>query len=88
MNMAISEITKSYKLTPVNELPPTKRIKHSMYDDVLNDVMASPEKLLKIEVTGKTAKSMYPSFKNRIKKRGLSLRIRVRENVLYLEKIY
>lgn len=85
--MAMSEIPKPYKLTPVKELPPTKRLKRSMYDDILNDVMASTEKLIKIEVPGKTAKSMYASFKNRIKKRNLALKIRVREKALYLEKI-
>ena len=88
MHMAIVETNKPYKLTPIRELPPTKRTKHSMYDDILNDVVANPERLLKIEVPGKTAKSMYASFKSRIKERGLFLKVRVRANVLYLEKIY
>jgi hypothetical protein len=88
INMAIVETPKSYKLTPVQELPPSKRLKHSLYDDILDDAVASPERLMKVEVPGKTAKSMYTSFKNRIKKRNLPIRIRVRDKVLYLEKIY
>ena len=86
--MAIIEPDKPYKLTPVSELPPSKRLKHSIYDDILNDAVASPERLMKVEIPGKTAKSMYTSFKNRIKKRNLPIKIRVRDKTLYLEKIY
>jgi cell fate regulator YaaT (PSP1 superfamily) len=85
--MEINENTKPYKLTPVKEIPQTKRQKHSMYDEILDDVIANSEKLMKIEVNGRTAKSLYASFKSRIKKRGLSLKIRVRDNILYVEKI-
>ncbi len=85
--MAIVVTPKQYKLTAVKELPPSKRLKHSLYDDILDTVMASPEKFMKVEVTGRTAKSMYTSFKNRIKKRNLPIRISVRDKSLYLEKI-
>jgi hypothetical protein len=87
INTAIAETPKPYKLTPVKELPPSKRLKHSLYDDILNTAVASPEKIMKVEITDKTAKSMYTSFKNRIKKRNLPIRIRVRDKALYLEKI-
>jgi hypothetical protein len=88
INMAIVETPKPYKLTPVKELPQSKRLKHSLYDDILDEAVANPERLMKVEVPGKTAKSMYTSFKNRIKKRNLPIRIRVRDKVLYLEKTY
>jgi hypothetical protein len=86
--MAIVEAPKPYRLTPVKELPPSKRLKHSLYDDILDDAVASPERLMKVEVSDKTAKSMYTSFKNRIRNRNLPIKIRVRDKVLYLEKTY
>jgi hypothetical protein len=86
--MAIVEAPKPYKLTPVKELPQSKRLKHSLYDDIIDDAIASPERLMKVEIPGKTAKSMYTSFKNRIKNRNLPIKIRVRDKALYLEKTY
>ena len=86
--MAIVEAPKPYRLTPVKELPPSKRLKHSLYDDILDDALANPERLMKIEVTGKTAKSMYTSFKSRIRKGNWPIKVRVRDKEVYLEKTY
>lgn len=84
--MSINQTVKPYILTPVKELPQTKRKKHSIYDDIINDVVANPEKLIRIDVPTKAAKSMYTSFINRVKKRNLPLKIIVRDRVLYIAK--
>lgn len=84
--MSINQTVKPYILTPVKELPQTKRQKHSIYDDIINDVMINPEKLIRIDVPTKVAKSMYTSFRNRVKKRNLPLKIMVRDKALYIGK--
>ncbi len=81
------------KVTPVKEIPEGRKIaKRPEYDAVLEQVIESPEKMFKIEVEGKTVRSLYAPFSFRVKSfnknpdRKFDLALRIRNKEVYLVK--
>jgi hypothetical protein len=79
---------KFYVIERVEELPPAKRkLRESVYDEVIEDVMSREKGIYKISIEGKHLKSIYPALNKRIVKRKLPLKLRVRCGELYVEKL-
>ena len=84
------------KATPVKQIPEGRKIaKIPEYDAVFKQIIESPEKMFKVEVEGKTVKSMYAPFSFRVKnfnkkpdrKFDTALRVRNKEiNIVKLDK--
>ena len=82
------------KATPVKEIPEGRKIaKIPEYDIVFKQIVESPEKMFKLEVEGKTVRSMYAPFTFRVKKfnripeRKFNLALRVRNKEIYIVKL-
>jgi len=82
------------KATPVKEIPQGRKLaKRPEYDAVFKQVIESPEKMFKIEVEGKTVKSMYAPFSFRVKSfnrnpdRKFNVALRIRNKDVYLVKL-
>ena len=82
------------KVTPVKEIPEGRKIaKVPEYDAVFKQIVESPEKMFKVEVEGKTVKSMYAPFTFRIKNfnkkpdRKFNLAVRIRNKEVYIVKL-
>ena len=82
------------KATPVKEIPEGRKIaKIPEYDIVFKQIVESPEKMFKLEVEGKTVRSMYAPFSFRVKKfnkkpdRKLHVALRVRNKEVYIIKL-
>jgi hypothetical protein len=82
------------KATPVKEIPEGKKIaKIPEYDAVFKQIIESPEKMFKVEVEGKTVKSMYAPFTFRVKSfnkkadRKFDVALRVRNKEVYIVKL-
>jgi hypothetical protein len=82
------------KATPVKELPAGKRlVKIPEYDAVFKQIIESPEKMFKVEVEGKTVKSLYAPFAFRVKSynkkpdRKFNTELRVRNKEIYIVKV-
>ncbi len=82
------------KITPVKEIPEgRKRVKIPEYDSMFKQVVESPEKMFKIEVEGKTVRSLYAPFSFRVKSynrkpdRKFNLALRIRSKEIYLVKL-
>jgi hypothetical protein len=96
--MSKLEITKNKhivaKVTPVKMIPEGKKIaKIPEYDAVFKQIIDSPEKMFKVEVEGKTVKSMYAPFSFRVKSfnkkpdRKFNVALRVRNKEVYIVKL-
>jgi hypothetical protein len=82
------------KATPVKEIPEGRKIaKRPEYDALLKQIMESPEKMFKIEVEGKTVKSMYAPLSTRLRAynkdpdRKFNAALRVRNKEVYIVKM-
>jgi hypothetical protein len=82
------------KVTPVKELPAGKKLaKIPEYDTVFKQIIESPEKMFKVEVEGKTIKSLYAPFSFRVKSynkkpdRKFNTELRVRNKEIYIVKV-
>jgi hypothetical protein len=82
------------KATPVKEIPGGKKIaRRPEYDEVFKKIIDSPEKIFKVEVEGKTVKSMYAPFSMRVKSynkkpdRKFNAQLRVRSKEIYIVKV-
>ena len=82
------------KATPVKEIPEGRKIaKIPEYDAVFKQIIESPEKMFKIEVEGKTVRSMYAPFSFRVKRfnkkpdRKCNVALRVRNKEIYIVKM-
>jgi hypothetical protein len=82
------------KSTPVKEVPEGKKIaRRPEYDEVFKKVMDSPEKIFKIEVEGRTVKTMYAPFASRVKRynkqsdRKFNAQLKVRSKEIYIVKV-
>jgi hypothetical protein len=82
------------KATPVKEIPAGKKLaKIPEYDAVFKQIIESPEKMFKVEVEGKTVKSMYAPFAFRVKSynkkpdRKFNTALRVRNKEVYILKM-
>ena len=82
------------KATPVKEIPEGKKIaKIPEYDAVFKQIIDSPEKMFKLEVEGKTVRSMYAPFSFRVKKfnkqpdRKFDVALRIRNKEVYIVKL-
>jgi len=81
------------KATPVNEIPQGKKLaKIPEYDAVFKQVIESPEKMFKVEVEGKTVKTLYAPFAFRVKSynkktdRKYNVALKIRNKEIYLVK--
>ncbi len=82
------------KATPVKEIPVGRKLaKIPEYDAVFKQIIESPEKMFKVEVEGKTVKSMYAPFAFRVKSynkkpdRKFNAELRVRNKEIYIVKV-
>ena len=82
------------KATPVKEIPEGRKLaKIPEYDAVFKQIIESAEKMFKVEVEGKTVKSMYAPFSFRVKSynkkpdRKFNLALRVRNKEIYIVKL-
>jgi hypothetical protein len=82
------------KVTPVKEIPEgRKMIKRPEYDAVFKKIIESPEEMFKVEVEGKTVRSMYAPFAFRVKsynkrtERKFNLALRIRNKEVYVVKL-
>jgi hypothetical protein len=82
------------KATPVKEIPMGKKLaKIPEYDAVFKQIIESPEKMFKLEVEGKTVKTMYAPFCFRVKSynkkpdRKFNAALRVRNKEIYIVKV-
>jgi hypothetical protein len=82
------------KVTPVKEIPVGRKLaKIPEYDAVFKQIIESPEKMFKVEVEGKTVKSMYAPFAFRVKSynknpdRKFNAQLRVRNKEVYIVKV-
>ena len=81
------------KATPVKEIPQGRKLaKRPEYDAVFRQILESPEKMFKVEVEGKTVKSLYAPFTFRVKSynknpdRKFNTALRVRNKEIYIVK--
>lgn len=84
----------SVKATPVKEIPEGKKIaRRPEYDEVFKKIMESPEEIFKIEVEGRTVKTMYAPFAMRVKSynkkpdRKFNAQLKVRSKEIYIVKV-
>lgn len=82
------------KATPVKEIPEGRKLaKVPEYDAVFKQIIESPEKMFKVEVEGKTVKSIYAPFTFRVKSynkktdRKFNVALRVRNKEIYIVKL-
>jgi hypothetical protein len=82
------------RATPVKEVPEGKKIaRRPEYDEVFKKVIESPEKIFKIEVEGRTVKTMYAPFASRVKRynrqpdRKFNAQLKVRSKEIYIVKM-
>jgi hypothetical protein len=82
------------KATPVKSIPEGRKIaKIPEYDVVFKQIIESPEKMFKLEVEGKTVRSMYAPFTFRVKsfnkrpERKFNVALRVRNKEVYIIKL-
>jgi hypothetical protein len=82
------------KAIPVKEIPVGRKLaKIPEYDAVFKQIIESPEKMFKVEVEGKTVKSMYAPFMFRVKSynkkpdRKFNAALRVRNKEVYIVKL-
>jgi hypothetical protein len=82
------------KATPVKEIPIGRKLaKIPEYDAVFKQIIESPEKMFKLEVEGKTVKTMYAPFCFRVKSynkkpdRKFNAALRVRNKEIYIVKV-
>jgi hypothetical protein len=82
------------KATPVKEIPEGRKIaKIPEYDAVFKQIIESPEKMFKLEVEGKTVRSMYAPFSFRVKsfnkkpERKFNVALRIRNKEVYIVKL-
>ena len=82
------------KATPVKEVPEGRKIaKIPEYDVVFKQIIDSPEKMFKVEVEGKTVRSLYAPFSFRVKNynkkpdRKFNTALRVRNKEIYIVKL-
>ena len=82
------------KATPVKEIPEGRKLaKVPEYDAVFKQIIESPEKMFKLEVEGKTVRSMYAPFSFRVKQynkkpeRKFNVALRVRNKEVYIVKL-
>ncbi|MEM1551725.1 MAG: hypothetical protein QXH03_03550 [Candidatus Bathyarchaeia archaeon] len=82
------KIKLKYIIERVEELPPPKRkLRESIYDEIIQDVLNRPKGFYRIEIEGKPLKVMYAPLNKRIVERKLPLKLRIRSGELFIEKL-
>jgi hypothetical protein len=76
---------KWYVLEPLKELPPTKRERASRYDELINEILTTKEKYIKVKVPDINYKSLYSILAKRL--RGKNIKLHVREESVIVEKL-
>jgi hypothetical protein len=80
-----SKKTKWFTLEPLKELPPTKRERASKYDELVNEILSTKEKYVKVKVPEINYKSLYSILAKRLK--GKPIKLHVREESVIVEKL-
>jgi len=82
------------KATPVKEIPQGRKLaKRPEYDAVFKQIIESPEKMFKVDVEGRTVRSMYAPFSFRVKNynkkpdRKFNAALRIRNKEVYIVKL-
>jgi len=82
------------KAIPVKEIPAGRKLaKIPEYDAVFRQVIDSPQTMFKIEVEGKTVKTLYAPFSFRVKSynkqpdRKFNTQLKVRNKEIYIVKV-
>ncbi len=82
------------KTTAVKEIPKGKKMaRRPEYDEAFKKIIDSPETMFKVEVEGRTVKSMYAPFAMRVKSynkkpdRKFNAQLRVRSKEIYVVKV-
>ena len=84
----MSKTKPKFKIERVEALPKPKRpLRHSIYDDLVKELLKKDKGIYKISIEGKTLKQIYPALSKRITERKLPLKLRGRSGELYIEKI-
>ena len=81
----MSSKKKWFTLESLKELPPTKRERASKYDELVNEILASKEKYIKVKVSDINYKSLYSILSKRLK--GKPIKLHVREESVIVEKL-
>jgi hypothetical protein len=79
------EIEKPYTIERVETLPPSKKVKVTFYDDIVNEILQRDKGFYKITVKDRHVKTVYSSLIKRIKDKPL--KIHIRKNEIFLEKL-
>ena len=81
------------KATPVKEIPQGRKLaKIPEYDAVFKEIIESPQTMFKVEVEGKTVKTLYAPFSFRVRsynkkpERKFNVALRVRNKEVYIVK--
>ena len=78
---------RKFRIIEVEDIPKAKkRLRESIYDEVIEELMKKPDGKYKIVIEGKKLKSMYPALNKRIVERKLPLKLKVRSGELYVVK--
>jgi len=83
----MSKKEKPFTIEPVKELPAPIKAKITAYDQVLSDILPRPKGIYQISIQGKSIKSIHPALSTRIKNQKLPLKLHIRANQIYLEKL-
>jgi hypothetical protein len=83
----MSKKEKLFSIEPVKELPAPIKAKVTVYDQVLSEILPRPKGIYQISIQSKNIKSVYPAIAKRIKDQKLPLKLHIRTNQIYLEKL-
>jgi hypothetical protein len=76
---------KWFTLEPLKELPPTRRERASRYDELINEILTTKERYIRIKVPDVNYKSLYSVLAKRLK--GKPIKLHVREESVIVEKL-
>jgi hypothetical protein len=76
---------KPYAIEKVETLPPSRKVKVTMYDDLINEILQRERGFYKVTVKDRHVKTVYSSLIKRIKDKPL--KIHIRKNEIFIEKL-
>jgi len=75
-------------IEPVLEIPSSKRRRHSIYDEIINEFVESDLRCVEVKNFGRSPIAVCIALKSKLKQRGLeSVKAKVRNQKVYLEKV-
>jgi prophage antirepressor-like protein len=76
-----------FEIVPIEELPKAKKLRETIYDEVVKEILKQPKGFYKISIEEKKSSSVYSALAKRITERKLPLKIHARSKEVYLEKL-